>query len=387
MKQILKWAFLVFILLCAFFSFTQVRKNVISGEINGLKAGDMVYLASFHNSIKEFVVDDSSVVKKDNEFSIKTYDKNEVVHLYFVPSADTLDMKKMQWVTVFLEGLGKYSIKADIDTLYEAKIVGGVYQYPEIQKINATKDDIYLMRKRMSEAYEAEKIDTAYINELGLKFDSTNKALHEQQLKLIATYPEDIHSAYYLNNLSIFIRDSLSYKQIDSLRSLLGEKASKSLYSRNVKKCLSNFMATSVGGTAPDFTLTTPVGDTLSLSDYSGKTVLLEFWASWCKPCRNNNPHLVQMYQKYHPMGLEVIGVACWDEADAWKKAIESDSLTWAQVNAEEKIKGQDNVADTYMIVGVPTTIIVDPSGKVIFRGHPSTVEEKLIEIFPSVKE
>ncbi|MDD4820900.1 MAG: TlpA disulfide reductase family protein, partial [Flavobacteriales bacterium] len=377
MKQILKWAFLVFILLCAFFSLTQVRKNVISGTVEGLKTGDKVLLASFHNSIKEFVVDDSTVVKKDGEFTIKTYDKNEVVHLYFIPQGDTLNIQRTPYATVFMEGLGKYTVSATMEQLRNAKVEGGVYQYPEVQKMDSLKTEQKNIQKQFPQAYKEN--DTTAIKNLYTQMNALNMACANMEKDIITKYKDTRYAAYLLVNRSMVLEEE-NKTEIDSLLQNLGEDSQKSLYGRNVKKRLANFSASSVNGQAPDFTLTTTEGDTLRLSDYAGKVVLLEFWASWCAPCRANNPHLVQLYQKYHPMGLSVVGIACWDDQTAWKKAIEADGLLWAQVKSDEKIKGQDDVADLYVISGVPTTVIVGTDGKVIYRGHPSKVEEKLME-------
>ena len=91
MKKVLKWVFLVFIVLCAFFSLTQVRENTIIGNMENLSSGDKVYVTSYHASKKAWVVDDSTVVEKDGTFTITTTDKNEIVHLHFVKAGDSLD--------------------------------------------------------------------------------------------------------------------------------------------------------------------------------------------------------------------------------------------------------------------------------------------------------
>ena len=81
-----------------------------------------------------------------------------------------------------------------------------------------------------------------------------------------------------------------------------------------------------------------------------------------------------------------MVGVAVWDQQDDWRRAVAEDALLWANVNAGEKIKGQDNVGDTYAIRSVPTTLLLDPEGKIVYRGHPAEIEAALQQAFPKVK-
>jgi thiol-disulfide isomerase/thioredoxin len=122
------------------------------------------------------------------------------------------------------------------------------------------------------------------------------------------------------------------------------------------------------GNMAADFTVADTAGKPISLADYKGKYVLLDFWASWCPPCRESNPHLVELYKLYQKKGLNIIGIA-WDDdtKEAWKKAMIKDSLTeWPNVLCGV---GSDNdIGEKYAIHFVPTKILIDPDGKIIGR-------------------
>lgn len=146
------------------------------------------------------------------------------------------------------------------------------------------------------------------------------------------------------------------------------------------------------GTPAAAFTSRDLDGKELSLSDYRGKYVLLDFWASWCLPCRKGNPHLRQLYAKYKPKGFEVIGVASDDgHEDKWRKAVEQDSIgIWKHV-----LTGYDPVArdrsraigTRYSIESLPTQILIDPKGMIIGRygeGEAETraLDQKLESIF-----
>lgn len=134
------------------------------------------------------------------------------------------------------------------------------------------------------------------------------------------------------------------------------------------------------GGSAPDFSQDTPEGETISLKDFRGKVVLLDFWASWCGPCRRENPNVVKMYEKYKDKGFEILGISLDRTRDKWLQAIEADGLTWPHVS---DLKGWKNeVAQLYGVRSIPHTILIDAEGQVIankLRGP--ALEAKLAEI------
>lgn len=121
-----------------------------------------------------------------------------------------------------------------------------------------------------------------------------------------------------------------------------------------------------VGAQAPDFTQTTPSGKTVSLRDYRGKYVLVDFWASWCRPCRQENPAIIKVYNEYKGRNFEVLGVSLDDEKSRakWVKAIADDQLPWTQVS---DLKGGENAAARlYHVTGVPQNFLIDPNGKIL---------------------
>ncbi len=121
-----------------------------------------------------------------------------------------------------------------------------------------------------------------------------------------------------------------------------------------------------VGAEAPDFTQKTPEGEDLSLSDLKGKVVLIDFWASWCGPCRRENPHVVKLYEKYKDQGFEILGVSLDKDMKRWTQAIEKDDLTWKHVS---DLKGWKNkVAQMYSVKSIPHTVLLDAEGKIIAR-------------------
>jgi thiol-disulfide isomerase/thioredoxin len=141
------------------------------------------------------------------------------------------------------------------------------------------------------------------------------------------------------------------------------------------------------GNMAADFIAADMAGVPVSLSDYKGKYVLLDFWASWCPPCRQGNPHLVELFREYKAKGLNIIGIA-WDDdtKDAWRKAMEKDGINlWPNVLCGA---GTDNdIGEKYAIHFVPTKILIDPAGKIIGRfgdnnSSDTAMDKMLLDVF-----
>ena len=137
-----------------------------------------------------------------------------------------------------------------------------------------------------------------------------------------------------------------------------------------------------IGQIAPDFSAPTPDGDIIKLSDIKGKVTLIDFWASWCKPCRIENPNVVKVYEKYHDKGLEIISVSLDkpDKKDAWIKAIEDDNLQWHHVSNLKY--WNDPVAQMYQVRSIPATFLLDAEGKIIAKKlRGAALENKIAEL------
>ncbi|MEM8584866.1 MAG: TlpA disulfide reductase family protein [Bacteroidota bacterium] len=134
------------------------------------------------------------------------------------------------------------------------------------------------------------------------------------------------------------------------------------------------------GFQAPEIEGQSPEGETIKLSDLRGQYVLLDFWASWCGPCRRENPNVVRVYNEYHERGFEILGVSLDNNADRWKAAIEQDGLSWPHIS---DLGGWRSAhARAYGVTSIPETILLDPEGKIVARGlRGATLEAKLAEI------
>ncbi len=150
---------------------------------------------------------------------------------------------------------------------------------------------------------------------------------------------------------------------------------------QNLKSQIKNAESFIVGAVAPDFTMKNLDGEAVNLSDFRGKVVLIDFWASWCGPCRKDNPHVVELYKKYKKDGFEILGVSLDKTKDKWEQAISKDNLTWTHVS---DLKGWKNeVAQMYSVKSIPHTVLLDEEGKIIARKlRGPQLDQKLAAIF-----
>ncbi len=213
--------------------------------------------------------------------------------------------------------------------------------------------------------------------------EEVNELMEEQKayfINFVKTNTDNIVGAHMaLQAASEFELDELK-EMIAQFESNLGE----SKYIADLKKAIEPLekaaaaeKATEIGALAPDFTLESVTGDEVSLSSLRGNVLLVDFWASWCRPCRQENPNVVKAYNEFSGKGFDVLSVSLDRDSAAWKKAIADDGLSWTQV-----IDGTGDIANTYGVTGIPFTLLLDKEGKIIAKNlRGSALEEKLKEI------
>jgi peroxiredoxin len=218
--------------------------------------------------------------------------------------------------------------------------------------------------------------------------DSINKVIEPSYNRMVAEHQKRVSEVVEKNSSSLAALVGIQQLNPDDYMELykkvykdLSARFKGNKYLANLKKNVESYSNLIEGSVAPDFTLTTSEGKQMALSSLRGKVVLIDFWASWCGPCRKENPNVINVYKKFHAKGFEIIGVSLDDNAEKWHDAIVKDGLPWHHVS---ELKGwESEVAKVYGVDAIPFTVLLDKEGKILAKGLRSkNLEEKLSELF-----
>ena len=220
--------------------------------------------------------------------------------------------------------------------------------------------------------------------------DEISKRELREKLNLARAEEKKLDIAYIKNNPNSLISvDLLSIysstwgkEQTNALYQSLSPEMKGTSYGQNVKDFISLNQEIKIGGRFVDFEQNNAVAKKIKLSDIKAKYILLEFWGSWCGPCREENPNLVKTYTAYKGKGFEILGVAADDKKEQWLKAIKDDKLPWENVS---DLKGDKNqVALIYGISAFPTNYLIDEKGIIIAKNlRGEALNKKLAELLP----
>ena len=206
--------------------------------------------------------------------------------------------------------------------------------------------------------------DTARVNQIMKEYNSFQEDMNKVSVKFIKENKNAYLSVLLLENF--LMRQYLTPEEVKGYYEKLDKSLLETKSAKNIKKVLDSMTGNTLGKPAPNFSAPSPEGKTISLKESLGKVTIIDFWASWCGPCRAENPNVVAMYNELHDKGLNIIGVSLDKDAAKWKEAIAKDKLTWAHVS---NLKFWDEpIAKQYNVQSIPATFILDAKGNIVAK-------------------
>ncbi|MBR4402207.1 MAG: TlpA family protein disulfide reductase [Flavobacteriales bacterium] len=299
----------------------------------------------------------NGVARLEESFIDPTY-----VNITVLPEGKEAAIPEYSMLGTFINSADEHIvIDSYLDSLYIADVRGGMYELPSydiLRKIN--KESIALQRKYLL-------VLTGQSDMSQEDFMKEVEELSKLQLSGITSFIKENNSLPYSAYLLINVAEALPIEELKAIYETLADTIKNHELGQSISYVIASLDASvKEGMEAPAFTVKDVEDKTLSLEEYKGKWVILDFWGSWCGPCRQSNPHLVSLYKKYHKKGLEIIGLALSDTREKSVRAMTEDGITWrnAVINEQEDETAK-NLPVTYRITGVPTKILIDPNGVV----------------------
>ena len=324
----------------------------IEGVVESAQAGDTLLFARMENDT--FVPTDTLILDEGGKFTVNEPCDSTIIASYFFYDKQSQEA----YSNVFFIESGKVSMRIGPDGKVSGTENNDLYQ--------ALTDSIYGLHEQMNAIYSMEPKDSMGMPLPGQEAENRLIALEQQASQLLE---ENVRKhigkplGYFLllscydmfepkDILELAEKVSADYQNSPALQYLKGEAVKSN--------------ATANGQTFIDVTMPSMDGGELKLSEVikANKLTLVDCWASWCAPCRAEMPHVVALYEKYHKLGLEIVGVSFDDDAEAWKKAVKDMGMTWPQVS---ELNSWDNVmTEKYGVSSIPYTILIDQDGTIL---------------------
>ena len=260
--------------------------------------------------------------------------------------------------------------------------ISGSSIHDALTKFNDGQEGFYKEIDKMEIDYmSAREIeDTATMNQINIDYEAVSESINEYIVEYIGGNTSSVIAPYLA--VSNLMRD-FTANQIDSTLKTFSDDIGASKYIVSMQEKSAKMRTTEIGAAAPLFTQNDPEGNPISLESFRGKYLLIDFWASWCGPCRKENPNVVAAYSKYHDMGFDILGVSLDDNGENWVAAIDKDGLTWPQVC---DLNGWANeVGQLYGVNSIPHSILLNKEGIIIAKNlREEELHEKLEEVLNS---
>lgn len=345
------------LLVCVVFAACKEKNNfVIEGQFKNAAAGSKVYLFGIQ---KDHALPlDSTVFSEKGDF--KFTHSTPAVDFFRIASGNN------EYMIIAKNG-DQIKITTDMADKTLAYNISGAMEADKLEELNKVKNQYMVkiseIQKQFDDAVAAqpekrdvimEQMKPAYIEEI----NGLNKAI----LKFAQDNTASLAGFYAVNllNPAEFEKEMVDYS--DKIKSNFNEN--KAVTEFLVK--MAKLKSVQIGQPAPQFTINGVDGKPIKLSDFKGKYVMLDFWASWCMPCRKENPNVVKAYHTYKDKNFTILGISLDKDPVAWKGAIAADQLTWA--HASDLKDFESPTAVLYAIEAIPSSFVIDPSGKIVAK-------------------
>lgn len=346
----------------------------ISGTVDNATEGQNIYISELNESNTQTVpVDTVQVV--DGQFELDLPEKE-------APTISFLTLEGTRGNVLFIADNTPISFKIYPDSLYASTVSGGADNeilYSYLETIKETNQKMGETRTAMREAFSTQ--DTATLESL----QAEQKEIADQdkinKKQLVEQNPNSIVSVMVLQDMINTRRHTAS--ELRTLFDGLSQEVKELSLAQSLDQNIKNLSRTDIGNKAPSFSAETPEGEELALEDVLGEVTLVDFWASWCKPCRVENPNIVEVYNKYHDKGFNIIQVSLDrpGQKEKWVQAIEEDQLgDWHHVS--NLMFWQDPIAAQYGVRAIPAAFLLDAEGNIVAKNlRGEALGEKVAEL------
>lgn len=341
----------------------------IKGTIAGAEKGK-VYLQKIVDGQPKSV---DSVDIVSGKFSFKG--KMEMPDIRF------LRLNERDYFAQFFLDNANITVSAKKDSLRSTKVTGSptndVFN-SYIAEMEKLSKEVMALQEKFQSAMAVNNTSAAEKAKIDYQAMIDNNKVYTKNF--VKEHANSVVAAY----IALFqLANQIDGAELEELTNAFSPEISKSEYVVKLKELVQEQKKTSIGAMALDFTMNDTEGKPVQLSSLKGKVVLVDFWASWCGPCRQENPNVVKVYQQYHPKGFEILGVSLDRSKDDWLKAIKDDNLTWLHVSDLQY--WQNAAARLYGVNSIPQSFLLDKDGKIIAKGlRGDQLAKKLAELFPN---
>ncbi|MDH7443999.1 TlpA disulfide reductase family protein [Aquimarina sp. 2201CG14-23] len=367
MKKIVLLAIILLSVACQ----KEEKGYSISAETEGFDDGVTVYVNAINQSNRPTIIDSTTIKEGKFKIALPPIESNDLNYLTF---------KDVPGNVLYLGENNPIKMTIYKDSMRSSIIKGG------------SENQLFFSYLRTMNAYGKERQELSNQYQIASKLKEADKALQlSAKLEEVRTNEKEYRKEIAVKNPNSLVAvmaltDLLNLKaapakQIKKIYATVEDTLKTSRLGKNLDRLIQASVGKiDIGSEAEDFSAPNPEGQLVSLKESMGKITIIDFWASWCKPCRAENPNVVRVYNKYHDKGLNIIGVSLDRNKDHWTKAITQDNLDWNHVSHLKF--WQDPIAKAYGVRSIPATFILDEKGNVIAKNlRGPALESRISEL------